>query len=93
MAGMLLLCQGSACILLHKVSYIHAFLFYVSVFSLLTNLLGLMALSYIILCACLAEIGSAIPCRGGNYGLSRVVLGFYLGFMVGALQVRLYLMY
>ena len=52
-----------------------------------------MALSYVVLCACLAEIGSAIPCRGGNYGLSRVVLGFYVGFMVGVLQLLEFILY
>ena len=52
-----------------------------------------MALSYVVLCACLAEIGSAIPCKGGNYGLSRVVLGFYVGFMVGALQLFEFILY
>jgi ethanolamine permease len=53
----------------------------------------IMALAYIILMFCLAEIASAISFSGGSYGLSRVILGFYIGFLVGYLELMQYAMY
>jgi amino acid transporter len=53
----------------------------------------IMALAYIILMCCLAEIASAISFSGGSYGLSRVKLGFYMGFLVGYLELMQYSMY
>ncbi|KAF0715314.1 Aste57867_3442 [Aphanomyces stellatus] len=35
--------------------------------------------------ACLSEFGSQVPC--GKFGFARAVLGFYIGFLVAALQL------
>ena len=47
----------------------------------------LMGLAYIVLMLCIAEISSALQFSGGCYGLARVVVGFYPGFIVGYLQL------
>jgi amino acid transporter len=52
-----------------------------------------MAIAYVQLMFCLAEIASAISFSGGSYGLSRVILGFYTGFLVGYLELMQYTMY
>jgi amino acid transporter len=54
---------------------------------------GLMAFSYICLMFCLAEITSMISFSGGAYGLARVVLGFYVGFLVGYFELLEFTMY
>ena len=53
----------------------------------------LMAFAYIVLLLCIAEIGSAIQFSGGGYGLARVVLGFYPGFVIGCLEFIEYVAY
>lgn len=50
----------------------------------------LVGFSYIILMFALAELSSAITFSGGTYGLARVVLGFYSGFMIGSLELLEY---
>ena len=42
-------------------------------------------ISYIIMLCCLGELSATLPFPGGTYGCARAVLGFYLGFIVGAL--------
>jgi amino acid transporter len=53
----------------------------------------LMSFAYICLILCLAEIASAISFSGGAYGLARVVLGFYIGFLVGFFELLQYTVY
>ena len=48
---------------------------------------------YISLCLCQAEICSAVPFAGGAYGLARIALGEYLGFMAGACEALEYISY
>ena len=45
-----------------------------------------MSFSYMVTFNSIAEISSCIPFNGVSYGLARVFLGFYPGFMVGAFQ-------
>lgn len=52
-----------------------------------------MAIAFLFFMLCQAEISSAIAFSGGNYGLSRVVLGFYLGFLVGFYELFQYVVY
>lgn len=49
--------------------------------------------SYICLCICNAEISSALPFAGGAYGLARVSLGMYPGFIIGCLEAGEYILY
>ena len=53
----------------------------------------LMGTAYICLCFCNAEITSALPFAGGAYGISRVTLGLYAGFIVGILEACEYIAY
>jgi len=55
--------------------------------------LFLMGTAYILLILSLAEIGSAFYFPGGCYGLARVVLGFYPGFIVGYIQLFEFIIY
>ena len=49
--------------------------------------------SYVCLCFCNAEITSALPFAGGAYGIARVSLGLYPGFMIGCLEAIEYILY
>jgi amino acid transporter len=42
----------------------------------------LIGTAYICLCLCNAEMTSALPFAGGAYGLARVTLGLYPGFLI-----------
>lgn len=53
----------------------------------------LIGTSYICLCLCNAEISSALPFAGGAYGLARVSLGMYPGFIIGCLEAAEYIVY
>ena len=53
----------------------------------------LMGIAYTCLCFCNAEISSALPFAGGAYGISRVTLGLYAGFIVGILEACEYIAY
>lgn len=53
----------------------------------------LMGLAFICLMVSLAEITSTIPFSGGAFGLARVCLGFYPGFVVGYLQLLSFIIY
>ena len=53
----------------------------------------LMGIAYACLCLCNAEITSALPFAGGAYGISRVTLGLYAGFIVGILEACEYIAY
>ena len=53
----------------------------------------LVGLAYICLCLCNAEMSSCLPFAGGAYGLARVTLGFYPGFLVGCCESIEYIMY
>jgi ethanolamine permease len=53
----------------------------------------LMGIAYTCLCFCNAEITSALPFAGGAYGISRVTLGLYAGFIVGILEACEYIAY
>jgi len=53
----------------------------------------LMGLAYIVLICALAEIISITSFSGGAYGMTRVVLGFYPGFMVAAFEFLEYISY
>jgi len=50
----------------------------------------LMGFAFVVLMLSLAEIGSAIAFPGGSYGLARVVLGFFPGYLVGCLELMEY---
>lgn len=53
----------------------------------------LMGVAYIILACSLAEMGSSTAFSGGVYGMSRVVLGFYAGFLMGMFELLEYIFY
>lgn len=53
----------------------------------------LMGLAYICLVFCIAEINATIPFSGGAFGLARVCLGFYPGFIIGCLELIEYIAY
>jgi ethanolamine permease len=53
----------------------------------------LMGSAYICLCYCNAEITSALPFAGGAYGMARVTLGLYTGFIVGCMEAVEYIAY
>ena len=48
----------------------------------------LVGFSYCIMLCCIGENTAALCFPGGSYGLTRVVLGFYSGFMVSVLHVE-----
>ena len=52
-----------------------------------------MGMSYVVLCMCNAEVASALPFAGGAYGMARVSLGLYAGFLVGCLEASEYIAY
>jgi ethanolamine permease len=52
-----------------------------------------MGIAYIVLCICNAEVASALPFAGGAYGMARVSLGLYAGFIVGCLEACEYIAY
>ncbi|EQC26702.1 hypothetical protein SDRG_15487 [Saprolegnia diclina VS20] len=49
-----------------------------------------MSVTYVIYMSCAAEICGKIAFSGGTYGLSRVTLGYYCGYMVGFLELLEY---
>ena len=53
----------------------------------------LMGIAYVIMISSLAEIVSSTTFAGGTYGMARVVLGFYPGFLMACLEVCEYLSY
>jgi ethanolamine permease len=53
----------------------------------------LMGLSYIVLIFSLAEIISITSFSGGTYGMARVVLGFYPGFICASFELMEYMFY
>jgi len=53
----------------------------------------LVGVAYIILVMCLAEICSTTTFSGGSYGMTRVVLGFYVGFLVAVFELMEYITY
>eukprot|EP01040_Poterioochromonas_malhamensis_P004302 gene4302-4609_t len=53
----------------------------------------LMGVAYIILVFSLAEIVSSVSFSGGAYGMARVMLGFYMGFLIAAFELTVYISY
>ena len=53
----------------------------------------LMGMAYVCLCICNAEVASALPFAGGAYGMARVSLGLYAGFLIGCLEASEYIAY
>ncbi|EGZ17995.1 hypothetical protein PHYSODRAFT_300849 [Phytophthora sojae] len=53
----------------------------------------LIAIGYLLLCCCTAEINGALPFSGGAYGLARCTLGFYPAFMIGCCDTTEYIVY
>lgn len=53
----------------------------------------LVGVAYVVYCSCVSEIVGAIAFSGGAYGLSRVTLGFYFGFIVGVMELLEYIAY
>jgi len=53
----------------------------------------LVGLAYVNLALSLSEICSTISFSGGAYGMTRVVLGFYVGFLVAAFELMEYITY
>lgn len=53
----------------------------------------LIASGYFCLCLCVSEVTSCLPFAGGAYGLARVSLGFYFGFLVGCCETIEYILY
>ena len=51
----------------------------------------MVGLAYIVLLSCLAESSATLAFPGGTYGLARVVLGFFPGFLVGCFECCEYL--
>ena len=54
---------------------------------------GLIATAYICLCCSVSELASTMPFAGGGYGLARVTLGFYTGFLIGCCEIIEYIVY
>ncbi|EQC27348.1 hypothetical protein SDRG_14872 [Saprolegnia diclina VS20] len=52
-----------------------------------------MGLAFVIYMACAAEVCGKIAFSGGSYGLSRVTLGFYCGYLIGILELIEYITY
>ncbi|KAF0689834.1 Aste57867_18746 [Aphanomyces stellatus] len=55
--------------------------------------LGLTGTGYLCLTLSLAETVSALPFAGGAYGLSRVSMGYFCGFLVGCCETLQYIIY
>ena len=53
----------------------------------------LIATAYICLVFSMAELSSTLPFAGGGYGLARVTLGYYMGFLIGICEVIEYIVY
>jgi ethanolamine permease len=53
----------------------------------------LIGTAYICLCLCNAEMTSALPFAGGAYGLARVTLGLYPGYLIGCCEAMEYIIY
>ena len=53
----------------------------------------IMGLGYLCLCMCNAELTSSMPFAGGAYGLARVSLGLWQGFVVGCCEAVEYIVY
>ena len=53
----------------------------------------LIAIAYICLCCSVSELASTMPFAGGGYGLARVTLGFYAGFLIGCCEIIEYMVY
>ncbi|OQR86360.1 Amino Acid-Polyamine-Organocation (APC) Family [Achlya hypogyna] len=53
----------------------------------------LMGIAFVTYLACASEVCGKIQFSGGAYGLSRVTLGFYSGFLVGFLELLEYISY
>jgi ethanolamine permease len=53
----------------------------------------LVGLAYVIMGMSLAEIVSTVSFSGGSYGMARVVLGFYVGFLVAMFEYMEYIVY
>ena len=51
------------------------------------------ALAYVVLMFCILEISSVIKFSGGCFGLTRVMIGFYPGFIVGYVEYFEYLVF
>ena len=50
-------------------------------------------LGYIALCLCNAELTSSLPFAGGAYGLARLTLGLFPGFLIGCCETVEYIIY
>jgi ethanolamine permease len=48
---------------------------------------------YSCLCCCTSEMSSVIPFAGGAYGLARVTLGNFLGYLIGCCETLEYIIY
>ena len=53
----------------------------------------LIGTAYICLIFSLAELSSTLPFAGGGYGLARVTLGYYMGFLIGICEIIEYIVY
>jgi ethanolamine permease len=53
----------------------------------------LIGTAYISLCCCNAEVTSSLPFAGGAYGMARVSLGLYSGFVIGCVEISEYVVY
>jgi ethanolamine permease len=53
----------------------------------------LVGAAYVCLIFSISEISSGLPFAGGSYGLARVSLGFYIGFVVGCCEAIEYMLY
>jgi amino acid transporter len=53
----------------------------------------LVGTAYICLCCCNAEVTSSLPFAGGAYGMGRVTLGLYSGFIIGCIEIAEYIVY
>jgi len=49
--------------------------------------------AYLCLVLCLAEISSGIPFAGGSFALTRCMIGFYAGFIIGSCEALEYITY
>ena len=49
--------------------------------------------AYICLCLCNAELTSSLPFAGGAYGLARLTLGLFPGFLIGCCEAMEYVIY
>ena len=53
----------------------------------------LIGISYTLLSICNAELASSLPFAGGAYGLARISLGLYYGFVIGMAEAMEYVVY